>query len=493
LTVLLADINSNGDGELPSSDQIQGLRSLLRELVSQAELNEHQELGGIRLSDETDSTPDLYAGDTTGSKFSSSSGPPHSFSSPLGFLQAALPHIPKAKLNRAISAVGDADIDMESIVEGLLTQEYFGELEERGVDGLDSDNDSENVGDDFWETVELRGKPWNSSTSSRAGRRKMNKGKTLIIVDIRQKHHAPLRNHSSQSQDEIPAPDPWTQLSSLSEYVATLLPPHPAVFFQSFFHSPDHSTPYYALRAAISSTCAVAQPDSHGYTSVLFGLLDILLPSPEAFDAEQRSLIISDTQLSLNATEGRGDDALDLVKLLWDLYSDAAAGYLQMGVYHTPSPATDATGGGSRSLISLPTISKPKHKPPSTPPSNSRKPSPFQWQAVPQRKTSTRHSLHPSTAFIPQIVAGGHRDGDTGGLSLSEAQSCRKRIGECMRKRNELLREATKAWQGGSSKTRGGEVAYYFAERVRCLCMAVLLWLGYLSRLFQGERSSRGS
>jgi len=40
-------------------------------------------------------------------------------------------------------------------------------------------------------------------------------------------------------------------------------------------------------------------------------------------------------------------------------------------------------------------------------------------------------------------------------------------MNESMRKRNELLRQAAGAWKSGSAKSRGGEVAAYFAERAR--------------------------
>lgn len=44
-------------------------------------------------------------------------------------------------------------------------------------------------------------------------------------------------------------------------------------------------------------------------------------------------------------------------------------------------------------------------------------------------------------------------------------------MGESMRKRDELLLEASKMWQKGNKKTRGGEVAFYFAERVGFFCL----------------------
>jgi hypothetical protein len=36
-----------------------------------------------------------------------------------------------------------------------------------------------------------------------------------------------------------------------------------------------------------------------------------------------------------------------------------------------------------------------------------------------------------------------------------------------MRERDELLRQAAGAWKSGNKKSRGGEVAAYFAERAR--------------------------
>lgn len=43
----------------------------------------------------------------------------------------------------------------------------------------------------------------------------------------------------------------------------------------------------------------------------------------------------------------------------------------------------------------------------------------------------------------------------------------RWKIQESVRKRDELLRQAAGAWKSGSKKSRGGEVAAYFAERAR--------------------------
>ena len=479
--VLLAEIESDDDGNRlsPSSRQIQDLRTTLGELAAQTD---QQLCQGLRNSgrsltptEETSSTVDFYGGEASTTCSTSSESSRHPFSSPLGFLQAVLPHIPTTKLRSALSAANTCDgeeVDMWEVVAGILTDESVRELEERGLDGLDEGEDSENVirnRETSWETVETKKKP---RATSQAGRRKNNRGVKVTLVDIRQRQHT--RNNMNYPQIS-PAPDPWTQLSSLSDYIATLLPPHPATFFLSFFHSPKHDTPYHALCSALTSICKTKSTPSDEHNPVLFALLDILLPSYESLDSEQRSRLISDTQLSLSATGGHSDAVLDLIHLLRDLDSDSASGYLEIGVYHLPpqSLATKTKLPVGPPLIQPPPLSKIKSKSPSPSPA-SQKPSPFQWQAVPQRK-SPNNSPHPLAQHIPAYVrdvngikvrGSGNGLGKGGKGDVGELSEYRRRMYESMRKRDELLREATKMWQKGTAKTRGGEIALYYADRV---------------------------
>jgi hypothetical protein len=76
-----------------------------------------------------------------------------------------------------------------------------------------------------------------------------------------------------------------------------------------------------------------------------------------------------------------------------------------MGVYHfspstplsTIEPKTKPKLPSSPPAIQPPPLSKPRPKPP---PSMTHKPSPYQWQAVPRRKTYTR-GVHPLAPHIP--------------------------------------------------------------------------------------------
>ena len=66
--------------------------------------------------------------------------------------------------------------------------------------------------------------------------------------------------------------------------------------------------------------------------------------------------------------------------------------------------------------------------------------------------------------------------GDVG--ELRTTAPAKRRTWELLEQRRIVLREASKAWQQRTAKNYGGEVAYYFAERVsvdRSSCMAWVL------------------
>lgn len=485
LAALLGEIEAENDE--PTSDQIQDLRAILGELAAQADESQlFDDSSDVRLAsatDETSSTPDFYRGDTatTSSGDDSSGSSQYPFNSPLGFLQAALPHVSTAKLMSALvdGSNDDGEIDMENVVSAILTNEFVRELEERGLESFNEDELDVMDNDELaWKTVESKR---SSRDIVKAGKRKTQRGKKIAISDVRQQHHA--RPASSRNSSELP--DPWTQLSSMSTHLATLLPPHDSNFFQSYFHSPTYNTPYQALCSALESICS-SQDSSDEHTQVLFGLLDILLPRYDSLAVDERSRLISDTQLAVIATNGRGDDAMALTELLRDLDSDSSSGQLEMGVYHlpppSPSPASPAAEAWHKSRlptgppsIQPPPVLRAKFKPPTPPPS--RKPNPFQWQDVPQRQKANG-SPHPLAHRIPAyakdvngiktgIKGSGNGIGKGGKGDVGELSHYRRKIDASLKKRNQLLREASKMWQRGNSKTRGGEVAYYFAEKVK--------------------------
>ncbi|KAI6044420.1 hypothetical protein EDC04DRAFT_367513 [Pisolithus marmoratus] len=516
LAALIADLQPDGkDGLSPSRDRVAALRVNLKELACQAaeqyESELRDELDSTHLSssqclstDESCGSPGYY-GETTESLTSESSVLSiQSFSSPLGFLQAALPHIHPSKLQCALREAGSADvsdIDMESIMENILTNEYIRELEERGLDGLDDENPSHLISDEaIWQQVEPKKKVVSPSTNGNVTKKKNIRNKATPLVDIRQRQHIPSPARETLS---TAAPDMWTQLSSLSEHLATLLPPNSPNSFQSYFHSPKHTSPAKAVRAALSDISGKTRkaeslarsPDSRN-TSVLFNVLDVICDFPiyARLGPAQRSNVYSDVQLALSATQGCGDDSLYIVCLLLELELDLQTGSLAMGVYHHPPPPlspssssaglsspaspskspTRVTNGASRSS---PITQWIPHSP--TKAGNS---SALDWQTVTSRKPPPNnrqcslslcipaYGNHPSSGTAKVRGAGNGfgkgGKGDVGELT-SAPRNMRSHLTESWKKQNELLREASRAWRSGNSKSRGGEIAQYFAERAR--------------------------
>ena len=358
----------------------------------------------------------------------------------MGFLQAALPDVPTTRLRRVLLHAEKEDIDMWDIVSGILTEESILEMEERGLDRI-QEGVSFFGGISFeCQSVEPKKKP-----STKAGKKKIH------LNDIRQQYHtrpSPSSSTKATHGSSMKRPtvgvitDPWTQISSLSTYVASLLPPHLPSFFQSFFHSPKSgATSYDSLRAALTSLCKNKQ-DPDNYNTIFSHLMNILLIDNADVDPELAARIIADIRLSVVVADGRAADAFDLVNVLRDLHTKP-----EMGLFHLlPAKVSDSKSPLLSDPLSISSPSQPKFKQkiklPSVTPSED-KSSPYQWQTVPYRNTQR----------------------DSGMTSLEE-DDCERRMADATLRERELLQQATRMWQKGNSKTHGGEVAQHYAERV---------------------------
>jgi len=448
LAALLNDIQ--GDGREPTEEELTNLKKSLTELARDAEFT--AEFDSEDVFSTGDSSFNLSS--ATASSDSDSNEP---FNSPLGFLQAALPHVSTKKLNQALNEAGDnVAHDIWDVVHEILSKEKAQELQERGFD-----DESSQTSEASWTPVEP--KKFNAV-------KKQKKPVTKITLsDVRQQQHV---EHSVVLQDD--ASDPWTQLMSLCGHIASFLPPYSSTYFQSYFHRPEYVTPYAAARAALSSIST--QED---YSSSLIVLLEFLLPT---FGNHSYSKLVSDAELCLSAAHGRGEDALELVQVLRDLDSG-----LEIGVQHapsTPSSPTSATASISFSTVAkealqsdaaratptLPTGSGPRKHPPLQQNTG-------QWQKVPSRRGPKYNpppllpgpvSTYDRDVNGTRVVRGsGNASGKGGKGDVGELQAYKKKIAESTRRRQEMLKEASRMWQRGrNSKTRGGEVALYFAEKV---------------------------
>lgn len=540
LAALVAEVESSA--HIPPPDQVATLRATLQELAKDAteqyerelcdELNSAHISSQYHTTDDWCSFTDYYAETTESSTSDSSVLSNQSFTSPLGFLQAALPHIPPSKLRRALNDADSGDgieVDMEFVVENLLTNEYLRELEERGLDGLDDEEAHDPGEEGIWHLVGTKKKAQLPSPSKKSPKKKNARGKTITVVDIRQRQHMPIQTAEPFSQSQ---PDMWSQISSLSEHLATLLPPHQPSFFQPYFHSPNYSSPAQAVRAALSDILernkSPQSPKSPRTSeSALFTLLDVIrgFPAYATLTPERRSTVFSDAQLALTATQECGDRAIDIVQLLLELELDLQTGSLEMGAYHIPQSAVSPTS--TSSLLSSPTsptakspvrttngagLPSPRDSPPSPQSPTKRKPNSLtasqntgtlEWQIVAPRKPPPNNGPHPLSLSIPayngrrgtgnaKVRGAGNGlgkggKGDVGEL-IATRRDMRRHMTESWKKQSELLCEASKAWRAGNAKSRGGEVAQYLAERVslpsrKRWCSVDMLMRGLLSCL----------
>ncbi|KAI0369136.1 Smr-domain-containing protein [Pilatotrama ljubarskyi] len=473
-------------------DELHQLRELLSNLAASAEkeLVDEDSLSGfsqLRISPTSivDDSSSAYAYSTTDTSgyasTSSDASGQQPFSSALGFLRAVFPHIPSERLREVLASHGgDGDaLDMEAVVEELLTGEYVRELEERGLD----EAESAALGYEApWETVERKKKGTKQKKQNK-------KGTTITLVDIRQQQHA----RPAQSSSHPAPPDPWTQLASVASHLSTLIPSHPASFFRSIFHSPQYPTPSHAVRAAIvqvaRSLSRCEDELTAEETPSLYTMLEVITTWPAYADLnlEERDRLLEDALFALRATGGDPNAALDVVSLLIDLDSDFSSREYAWGIYHQPATHTPS----SKAVAKLPSGPPPIPPPPNIarrahalPSPSSEKPraSPNAWQTVPMRPVSDgphplsgviRAYTKPDPILPARKVRGSGNDvgkggkGDVGELQIGKRAAAKRRAWELSEQRRAALKEASKAWQKGNSKNHGGEVAFYFAERAR--------------------------
>lgn len=467
---------------LAGEPQIAGLRNVLRELASHAEvqLSEFAELDSISPTEDTISSQDpVLSGSTMDTSVSSgtSGSSVQSFSTPLEFLQASLPDTPVNTLKQALKDVEESgrELDMWNLIGDILSQEYTRELEERGL----NDNDDVIGG---WESVPHKSHKRFGSASP--NKRKRSQATKITLVDIRQQNHCIRQHRNSDSAPKPPLPDLWTQVQSIATNISTYLSPHPPSFFLSYLHDPQYESPYQALFAALECICnALPSCNTEENTTLLQNLLEIVFPEYEPLDSEQRSRLVHETKLCILATNGRGEDVIDLVRFLRELSLDATSGTWDLGIYHLPphkpppSPIIPKEIHKKRKKTSpistslTPQISSCSLSPVSPVPTSAQGSNlnPSEWQSIPVRRAFSNTSprlVHSIPAYARVPAHNGHdKDEKSGKGDVGEQLRPSNKIKEHRRQQEEYLKQAAKIWQGGDKKVRG-EVAFYYAEKV---------------------------
>ena len=136
-------------GDVVSEETIKQLRETLSVLSIDATEDEQppatDDANDPQLSSQSTSTEGTesifdYVGDTSSASGSSMQSPAHSQASAFAFLTASFPNMPSSKISSILVSYsttapdGSDIIDMERLVEDLLSEEHVRELEERGLD-----------------------------------------------------------------------------------------------------------------------------------------------------------------------------------------------------------------------------------------------------------------------------------------------------------------------------------------------------------------------
>lgn len=383
-----------------------------------------------------------------------------SFSSLLGFLQAAFPEIPPASLERVIiDASYDGgcagDVDVERTIELLLNQEYLGDLgEDGGAFGVLEETDLP--------PVSKGGQVINAN-----GKKRRKKAKTIASYGIRQQRRgdegASKSRHSSRfiSPPTYSDVDIWTSVTSISTQLANLLRPHSDSFFKSFFHSPESKTPATAVRRALKAITSyqdddVPPPDMN----VLVTLQDILRSSPEYNESseEERKRLFLDAHLCLQAVGPRTDNALDLVWLLRSLDVDDPAGWKMAPYHQEPLPYDDSCVLETSKNKSFPTSAS--HVWPRLPaqPQDG-------WNVVSSRKPATAAKRHSGSILASSDSHGTSTYQNDFARDMDPAR-LKERRDDLEARLREASMSAARAWKKGNSKNMGKQVALYRVEEV---------------------------
>ncbi|KAG8981655.1 hypothetical protein FRB93_008500 [Tulasnella sp. JGI-2019a] len=447
--------------------------------------------GNSTTHDETDTTEASWMSSTSGTNSDYA----------LAFLMMAFPDHSPALLQDAIAAEQkkhldlEDEVDMEAIVQSIMSSDFIEELQQRGLDEAVADQEEKS-----------RHRDWSAIAPKKKGKKKAKKERdkdsngsqaTLLFGDVqqRQQRPPPARIHTGQAGSSAAHPDPWTHLSSLACRLSELLPPLLASHFLSLFHAPQSGSPAKALRQELQRIGG-QQAISDDVEAQALALSDIL--------QDEGSALHVDTTLCLRAVGGDIDTALELIWLLADLDRIGPV-ILHSPINNAPSsPVTPVMNRGWSTVVSgsRPTrsssipISPPIHSPQRTSSEHNA------WTTVAyQPRPKPTIELDPLGEFIPaykNMPAGWRAKSGRGSdePELDEAlseQQCRYWSKYYQAKRDESLKDASKYWKKNWTGAKGGDVAMVYAEDSREYGRLSKLWALKAARVMVEGRQRSGT
>jgi DNA-nicking Smr family endonuclease len=332
--------------------------------------------------------------------------------SPLAFLRAAFPDLSIQTLLEAVDNASSQDgtLSMQSLIEDLLSCELL-------CSGSPSIDDEEK-----WDTVPAQ-KP-NKKKGKRAA-----KPQKLVIGDVR--HRQLMKSPSQGPITPSNHVDPWNRLSSLAEYISTLIPIESSKLLSSF-HSPEYPTAFHALASQISAI-TVPQRLEEDIDSELILMIEFMSGGEDTEDIDAAW-----ARKCVQVTKGKLEDAMDLYDISKEIKQ-------QVPIVHLKPPDISRT----KNPVSVSASSRPPPTPRS-PAINSRSPtvkSPrapqvnvSEWRVVEKRRPK-------SSQLLPE--------------AFDEVEQNRAIEQNWRDRRVEALRKASQHWQRGQD---GRQIAGYYAE-----------------------------
>ncbi|WWD18530.1 hypothetical protein CI109_102983 [Kwoniella shandongensis] len=275
------------------------------------------------------------------------------FDTELELLKSLFPAVPDDTIRTALSS----EISLQASIDHLLSLELIRDVEEHG----------------YWpgeETALANGETWevskpkpknksppslnaprledslllspsplsrSSSVGSKSSRKSRKKEtRTIPLVDTLQRKATPATSRPSSRSASVerspsrggasrkgkgvthgPSPNAWHTVSSLSSYLAELLPPHSPNHFLSYLHAPAYHSAYTAVRAALVSLPAKKSPNTEEAEvisrSVLEDVYGFTLEGGSRRDAEK------DLEICVNVAGEDVATVMDLMDLLAEI------------------------------------------------------------------------------------------------------------------------------------------------------------------------------
>lgn len=417
-----------------SPGALEDLREILSGLAAEAVVDSPSV---IITTSKSSSHPSSTSGLQSPFTLSSASG---NISSPLAFLRAAFPDLSVQVLQDAVdnASLQDETVDMQSIVEELLSAELL------------SSPDSDLFDEGNWEAAPIE------KTSKKKGKQAA-KPRKIIMGDVRQRQLMESPSQRLALGDQI---DPWSQLSSLAEYISTLVP-IPAARLLSSFHSPDYPTAFDALAAQMNSV-KLSPRSEDDIDADLIAMTEMMAGSGGADEIDAQW-----ARKCIQVTNGRIADAMDLYGILKEIKQLAPISHLKppdLSRNDKPVPISSPTR--SSTVPRYPAVKIHPTKPPPISPST---PSSSEWHMVEKRPPKAPQH-HPHAEFIPAYRNMKTFHAATVPQRTIDEVTQKRAIEQSFRdKRAEALRKASQHWQRGQDGYARQVAGFYADEANRYL------------------------